>query len=75
MEKEILCPECKADLVKEGFYSDEEVLMRYCWDWNKKEKYFDSDDGKIEEGDNAPEFNCSACDEDITAFVREEGLV
>jgi len=75
MKKEILCPECKADLIKEGFHSYERVLMRYYWKWNKKRKWFDSDDGQVREGDNECEFYCNSCEKDITDFVREKELV
>jgi len=75
MTKKILCPNCKCDLRKEGFISDENVWMRFGWTWNKKQGWFDSDDGVIKGSDDESMFTCGNCDEDITKFVRDNNLV
>lgn len=73
MTKKILCPYCKADLKKVGFSTYERSYLSYDWNWNKK--YFEADEGTLQDDIQVENATCNNCDKDILGFVRDNNLI
>lgn len=73
-KNEILCPICKADLKKVGFRTAETIYTNFEWEWKKRKKYFEADDGDTDSSEVDGAY-CNQCKNEILDFVRKNDLI
>ena len=73
-KNEFTCPHCKGNLLKFGFRTEETVYKTFDWQWDKKKKYFENDDGDTDNSELNDIF-CNNCDADIREYVEDNNLI